>query len=133
MKYENMRFGQFIKAKRQEDSREITLKEMSSELGMSLSMLSDIEQMRRRPFDSDKIEAFASFLHLTDEEKALMYDLAARENQKVPSDIEDTMMYSNVGTMARRAIRMTNAGLADEEDWKSFIRRIESKKGGTDD
>ena len=129
MKYENMRFGQFIKAKRQEDSREITLKELSSELGISLSMLSDIEQMRRRPFDSDKIEAFSSYFHLTDDEKALMYDLAARENQKVPSDIEDTMMYSNVGTMARRAIRMTNAGLADEEDWKSFIRKLEEKKG----
>ena len=131
MKYENMRFGQFIKAKRQEDSREITLKEMSSELGISLSMLSDIEQMRRRPFSSDKIEDFCEYLHLNDEEKALMYDLAARENQRVPSDIEDTMMYTNVGTMARRAIRMTNAGIADEEDWKSFIRKLEDKKGGS--
>ena len=58
MKVENMRFGQFIRAKRLADSRELTLKDISSEIGLSLSMLSDIEKGRRKPFDSDKIEAF---------------------------------------------------------------------------
>ena len=129
MKIENMRFGQFIKAKRLADPRELTLKDTSSALGLSLSMLSDIENMRRKPFDSDKIEAFCEYLDLSPEDKARMYDLAAREKSEVPSDIEDTMMYTEIGNMARMALRMTNDGIADEEDWKSFIRQLEKKKG----
>ena len=129
MKIENMRFGQFIKAKRLADPRELTLKDMSAAIGLSLSMLSDIENMRRRPFDSDKIEAFCEYLNLPPEDKARMYDLAAREKSEVPSDIEDTMMYTEIGNMARLALRMTNDGIADEEDWKSFIRQLERKKG----
>ena len=61
-----------------------------------------------------------------------MYDLAAREKSEVPSDIEDTMMYTEIGSMARMALRMTNDGLADEEDWKSFIRQLEKKRGQDD-
>ena len=66
--------------------------------------------------------------HLSDEEKALMYDLAARKKRTVPSDIEDVMMYSESGSLARMALRMTNAGIAKEEDWKEFIRQLERKK-----
>jgi hypothetical protein len=37
----NMRFGDFIKQKRLNDPRELTLKDMSERLGISLSFLSD--------------------------------------------------------------------------------------------
>ena len=131
MREENMRFGRFIKTKRLSDERELTLKDLSDKLGLSLSMLSDIENGRRRPFDSDKIEVFCAFLNLTPEDKALMYDLAAREKSEIPSDFEDTLMYSESGKIMRRAIRMTNEGLADEEDWRDFIRRLEKKKKET--
>ena len=67
---------------------------------------------------------------MSDADKALMYDLAARETGDIPSDLDDIMMHSEVGNMARRALRMTNAGVADEEDWKQFIREIEKKKRG---
>jgi transcriptional regulator with XRE-family HTH domain len=129
MEDKNMRFGAFIKSKRTKDEREITLKTMADTLGLSLSMLSDIEQGRRKPFDSEKIEKFCEYLHLSDEDKALMYDLAAKERGDIPSDIDDTLMYSNIGDMARHALRMSNAGVADEEDWKKFIRDIERKRG----
>lgn len=129
MREENMRFGEFIKAKRLQDERELTLKDIAKELGLSLSMLSDIEQGRRKPFDDARIEKFCEILHLTEEEKGRMYDLAAREKSKIPGDIEDTMMYSDIGDMARYALRMSNAGVADEEDWKKFIRDLEKKRG----
>ena len=129
MKDENMRFGAYIKSKRLKDERELTLKDMSKVLGLSLSLLSDIEQGRRKPFGSDKIEKFCEYLQLSDADKALMYDLAARETGDIPSDLDDTMMHSEVGNMARMALRMTNAGVADEEDWKQFIREIEKKRG----
>ncbi|MEW5920532.1 MAG: helix-turn-helix transcriptional regulator [Bacillota bacterium] len=128
MKEQYMRFGDFIKKKRLSDPRELTLKDMSERLGMSIGMLSDIENNRKKPFDSDKIEKFAEILGLSEEDKAKMYDLAARERNQIPADLEDIMMYDNIGEMARFALRQSNAGVVTEEDWKKFIREIEAKK-----
>lgn len=123
-----MRFGEFIKSKRQADDRELTLKDVATALNISLSMLSDIEQGRRKPFDSEKIRIFCKYMNLNEREMELMYDLAAKENRKIPDDIEDTMMYTSSGEKARRALRLTNAGIADESDWEEFIRSLEKKK-----
>ena len=122
MKAENMRFGEFIKSKRLADDRDLTLKDVAKALGISVSMLSDIEQGRRKPFDQEKLERFCDFLGVEDEERALLYDLSAKETRKIPDDIEDTMMYTTSGAYARRALRLTNSGVIGEEDWKRFIR-----------
>jgi transcriptional regulator with XRE-family HTH domain len=122
-----IRFGDFIKKKRQEHPDELTLKDVSKMLGISLSFLSDVENNRRKPFDKDKMEQFAEIFDLDDEEKALMYDLAARDRGEVPSDIEDIMMYGEIGDMARLALRQSNAGKISEDDWKQFIRDMEKK------
>lgn len=132
MKEQHMRFGEFIKLKRTKDPRELTLKEVSDKLGISLSMLSDIEKGRRKPFDSEKIEIFCEFLNLSDEDRARMYDLAARETGEIPSDIDDIMMHSEIGNMARHALRLSNSGIIEEEDWREFIRKIEEKRGNLD-
>ena len=122
-----MRFGDFIRKKRLEHADELTLKEVSGMLGISLSFLSDVENNRRKPFDREKIELFAGKLGLSPEDKAAMFDLAARDRREVPSDIEDIMMYGEIGEMARLALRKSNAGEISEEDWKQFIRRMEKK------
>lgn len=129
MREENMRFGQFIRAKRLADRRELTQKDVADRLGISLTLLSDIEKGRRKPFDSEKIEAFCEFLELPGSDRSRMYDLAARETGEVPSDIDDTFMYSDIGDMARHALRLSNAGVIREEDWRDFIRQIEEKRG----
>lgn len=129
MKEENMTFAQFIRKKRQESPSELTLKDVSEKLGMSLTMYSDIEKDRRIPSETFDYETLADLLGLDSTEKALMYDLAARKKRTVPSDIEDVMMYSESGNLARMALRMTNEGTADEEDWKTFIRKLEGKRG----
>ena len=128
MKEQHMRFGDYIKRKRLSDQREITLSDMSKQLGISLSFLSDIENNRRKPFDAEKIEAFAAYLELSNIEKAKLYDLAGRERGAVPSDIEDIMMYEEIGNMARFALRESVAGNITEEDWKRFIREAEQRK-----
>ena len=119
-----MRFGDFIKKKRLGDSRGITLKEMSERMGISLSPLSDIENNRRKPFARDKTEKFVAELNLSGEDKAALFDLAARDRGKIPADLEDILMYSEIGKMARFALRQSNAGLVTEEDWKTFIRDL---------
>jgi len=123
-----MRFGDFIKKTRQNDLREPTLSQVSKLLGISLSLLSEIENRRRKPFNAEKIEIFAKYFDLTEEETARMYDLASNENREVPSDIENILMHEEVGDMARFALRQSKAGNVTEEDWKRFIREIEQKK-----
>lgn len=127
MREKYIRFGDFIKKKRQEHPDELRLKEVSKMLGISLSFLSDVENNRRKPFDKDKMELFAELFDLDDEEKAMMYDLAARDRGEVPSDIEDIMMYGEIGDMARLALRQSNSGKISEDDWKQFLRDIEKK------
>lgn len=122
-------FGQFVREKRL-DTGEVTLRDVGQALGISLSLYSDIEHDRRNPGESFDYEALARLLRLTDEEKALMYDLAAKKRKAVPPDIEHVMMNTESGNMARMALRMTNAGIAREEDWKEFIRQLERKKRG---
>jgi transcriptional regulator with XRE-family HTH domain len=87
----SMRYGQFLRTKRISDSRELTLKDVAGELGVSVSFVSDVEQGRRKPYDEEKTEKLIEFLKLTEEEIALMNDLAARESFRyapVPEDIK---------------------------------------------
>jgi len=122
MSSKNQRFGRFIRQKRISDPRELTLTGMAKTLDMSVSMLSDIEQCRRKPYDNEKIATFCEYMHLTPDEKALMYDLAARDRGILPNDIGDYMMNSEIGNMARMALRMSKEGIIKEESWKKLIR-----------
>ena len=133
MKEQYMRFGQFIKTKRLADRRELTQKDVADRLGISLTLLSDIEKGRRNPFNAEKIESFCEYLGLSDDDRSRMYDLAARETGEVPADIDETLMYTDSGEIARRMLRLTNAGVVGEEDWREFIRQIEEKKRGKQD
>ena len=128
MDTKNMRYGQFLKAKRISDSRELTLKDVAAELGVSFSYVSDIEQGRRKPYDEAKTLKIIEFLKLTEDEVALLYDLAAKENSRIPRDLDDIMMYSEAGDMARYALRMTKKGVINDDDWKQFIRYIRVKE-----
>ena len=126
--YENINtFGRFIREKRL-DAGDIMLKDIGYAVGVSLSYLSDIEHDRRNPGEGFNYEALAKLLRLTDSEKAHMYDLAGKCRKTVPEDIEDVMMNTESGNMARMALRMTKAGIAKEDDWKEFIRQLERKK-----
>lgn len=58
-----------------------------------------------------------------------MYDLAGLDRGEIPSDLEDIMMYGEIGKMARFALRQSTAGKISEEDWKKFIQEMEEKRG----
>lgn len=136
MKEKNMFFGEYIRKKRLADPRELTMQDVADHLGISLSYMSAIENKHKPPFDGDKLESLAGFLNLTEDETALMFDLAGRENRAVPYDIQDTFMYDEVGDLARYALRQSKAGFIKEADWKTFIRQMEEKKkdqGGAED
>lgn len=131
MKEKHMRFGDFIRKKRLADPRELTMQNVANHLDISLSYMSAIENRNKKPFDGDKLEALAEYLNLSEDETALMFDLASRENHEVPYDIEDTLMYEDVGDLIRYATRQSKAGFIREEDWKTFIRQMEEKKSSS--
>ena len=128
MREKNMRYGQFLRSKRVSDGRELTLKDVAEELGVSVSFVSDVEQGRRKPYDEVKTQKLIEFLKLSEDDVALMYDLAAKENSKIPRDLDDIMMYTEAGEMARFALRMTKKGVINDDDWKQFIRYIKVKE-----
>ena len=127
MERKPMTFGSFIREKRLKTSEELTLRDMSERLGISLSFLSDIEHGRKKSFEPDKIEIFAEIVNLTPEEKNLMYDLAARDTGAIPSDIENLMMYSEIGDIARFAMRKSVKGEITIEEWKKLIQEKEER------
>lgn len=120
-------FGRFIKEKRLAANPKITLREMSEKLGLNLTMLSDIENGRKKPFQPERIELFSQIMKLSGEEKEKMYDLAARDMDEVPADISEDLMYTEYGDCARKALRMTKEGKITEAEWKKFIREAERK------
>jgi len=123
-----MRFGDYIRRIRLRDSRELRQLDVARELNMSLTVYSDVENKRRDPFDPDQMERFIEFFDLAEDEKTQMYDLASYETHEIPIDLEDILMYQEVGTLARIALRQSKAGNITEEDWKRFIRESEKNK-----
>ncbi len=121
-------FGGFIKEKRQAHQPRLTLKKMAESLGVNLTYLSDVENNRKKPFPAEKIELFCKLLELTDEERSQMYDLAARDSESVSQDIADTIMYTEEGDYARKALRMVNQGKGNVELWKELIRKMEEEQ-----
>jgi transcriptional regulator with XRE-family HTH domain len=115
-------FGSYIKDLRRSKGK--TLDEISKRVGVSLSFLSDIETGRRSPFEADKMEEFARFLLLTEEQKAELYDRAAKYRQSVPDDVKAVIMTAPESEDIRLALRATNSGKLSEKDWQEFGKKI---------
>ena len=54
--------------------------------------------------------------------------LTKHKNSRIPRDLDDIMMYSEAGEMARFALRMTKKGVINEDDWRQFIHYIKVKE-----
>ena len=127
MKEKNMRFGEYVRKKRLACPARLSMQEAADCLGVSLSYLSSVESCNKRPLDGDKLEQLVQCYELSEEEAALMFDIAAREDNGVPVDIVDIFLHEEIGELARYALRLSKAGVIKEEDWQAFIRRMEEK------
>ena len=115
------KFGDLAKTLR--TNMRITLKEMAETLGISLSLLSDIENNRRKPLNSEKIEKLINKVEANEDVKNELYDLAARDsNGLIPEDIGEILMFNEIGDLARLALRKSNQGKLTIDDWKRFIQ-----------
>jgi len=120
-------FSGFIKNIRLNDERHLRQSDVAEKLEMSLSFYSEIEKGYRRPLNAIEMEIFAELFNLTNDEKAMMYDLASRETNKIPVDLEYIMDDEN-GKWARVALRKAKEVNADEKMWKKFIWDLEKKQ-----
>ena len=128
MKEKHMRFGDYMRKKRTADPRHLTMQDVADFLSVSFSYVSAVESCNKRPFDGEKLEQLVKYFNLSAEDAALMFDIAGRENLKVPYDIEDIFLHEKIGELARYALRLSKVGAIREEDWGDFIRRMEEKR-----
>jgi transcriptional regulator with XRE-family HTH domain len=123
-------FGAFIDAKRRgrtPDGKDILLKDIAEAMGMTATYLSDIIKGRRNPPKMELLEKIAAVLYLTDEEKAIMFDLAGRECNEVSPDLPEYIMNEDI-PHARTALRRAkDKGLSDDF-WKKVNDSIDEEK-----
>lgn len=120
--YQN--FGEFLQKKREE--KQITLRKMAELLGFSAPFLSDVEKDRRNPPDMEKLSILAEILHLSEEDKSLMLDLAGKKRNSVAPDLPEYIMERDYVSAALRTARDLDAG---EEEWLQFVEELKKRKG----
>lgn len=119
-------FGAFIARKRIE--KDVKLKPIAENLGVSVTYLSDIIKGRRNPPDMDGLVALADALHLCEEERNEMYDLAGKERNQVSPDLPDYIMGEDIPT-ARVALRRARKNNLGDDFWQEVNKIIDRRKG----
>ena len=124
MKAQYESFGEFLQKKRLEN--ETTLRKMAKLIGITAPYLTDIEKDRRNPPEIQKLDKIAEILSLTEEEKAVMFDLAGKQRNSVAPDLPDYIMKRDYVAAALRTARDLDA---DEDDWLKFVEELKQRKG----
>lgn len=122
VQYQN--FGEFLQKKRED--QQITLRGMAAKLGVSAPYLSDIEKGRRNPPEMDKLDLIANLLHLSDDDKTIMLDLAGKMRNTVAPDLPEYIMGRDYVSAALRTARDLDAS---EADWLRFVEELKQRKG----
>ncbi len=99
---------------------------MAEKLKMSAPYLSDIEKGRRNPPEMDKLQLIAQILGLTEEENAIMLDLAGKMRNTVAPDLPEYIMERDYVSAALRTARDLDAS---EADWLKFVEELKNRKG----
>jgi len=117
------KFGQYLKLLR--ESRDITLRELSRQTGMSAPYLSDVENDRTQPLTKERLETVFRVLQLNEEEQNQLFDLAGRERNEVAADLPEYIMENDYVTAALRTARDLKAG---EEEWQRFVDELKKRE-----
>ena len=117
------KFGQYLKLLR--ESRDITLRELSRQTGMSAPYLSDVENDRTQPLTKERLETVFRVLQLNEEERNQLFDLAGRERNEVAADLPEYIMENDYVTAALRTARDLKAG---EEEWQRFVDELKKRE-----
>lgn len=117
-------FGVFISNKRKE--KQMSLRGFARMLGISPVYLSCIERGERAAPTYNILKKIAQVFMLNEEERELMYDLAAKSKKSV-SLASDLLIYVNENKTVHKALRLAKKCEADEKDWQTFIDSLSDK------
>ena len=123
-------FGAFIARKRLE--KDVKLKPIAEQLGVSVTYLSDIIKGRRNPPDMEGLETLAQVLNLDSTERDEMYDLAGRERNQVSPDLPGYIMDEAIPS-ARVALRKAKSKNLGDDFWQEVNKIIDKRNGEKDD
>jgi len=119
-----LNFGDFLQKKRME--RQITLRKMAELLGFSAPYLTDIEKDRRNPPEMESLEQISKVLNLSEDERAVMFDLAGKKRNAVAPDLPEYIIERDYVAAALRTARDLDAS---EADWLRFVEELKNRKG----
>lgn len=108
-------FGAFIA--RQRIEKDLKLKNLADELGVSIAYLSDVKRGNRLPPKRERLEALADAMNLTESEREEMFDIAARERGEVSVDLVDYVMDEDLPTL-RQVLRKAKKLELDDSFWE---------------
>lgn len=117
-------FGEFLTAKREE--RDLTLREMARQMGVSAPFLSDVKKNRSAPLTKERLDKVAEILHFDTDEKTAMYDLVGRQRNTVAPDLPEYIIGRDYVAAALRTARDLNAG---EAEWLRFVEELKKREG----
>ena len=119
-----LNFVDFLQKKRME--RQLTLRKMAELLGFSAPYLTDIEKDRRNPPEMESLEQISKVLNLSDDERAVMFDLAGKKRNAVAPDLPEYIIERDYVAAALRTARDLDAS---EADWLRFVEELKNRKG----
>ena len=118
------KFGEYIEERRKKAG--ITLRGLAGILEIAPSYMSDIEKGRRYPPDKEKLDEIAKYLMLSEDDRNLMFDLAAKEKENTISlDLPEYIMDKDLVRVALRKARDTNAS---DHKWEQIIKILDESE-----
>lgn len=117
-------FGSFIFEKRTQ--KHISLRGLADMIDVSPVYVSSMEKGKRAAPTYPVLMKIADSLLLSDDEKVLMLDLAAKSKNTLTL-AEDLLTYINDNEFVHRALRTAKKCNATDEDWQDFIDRLTGK------
>ena len=122
---ERINFGRYIEQLRK--SRGKSLRETGKAIGVSPQFYSEVEKGRRGALTKERMELFANYLFLNEEERRTLYDKAKEANNTaLPMDCED---YAADHAFVAEALRLSKATGAGEKEWQQLLDDLRARKG----
>ena len=117
-------FGSFIYKKR--TKKHISLRGLAKMIDVSPVYISSMEKGKRAAPSYPVLLKIANSLLLSEEEKVLMFDLAAKSKNSLTL-AEDLLQYINDNEIVHRALRTAIKCNATDKDWQKFIDSLTEK------
>lgn len=119
---EQKTFGEYVREKRL--AAGVNLRKLAELLEIAPAYMSDIENGHRYPPEKEKIYKIAEVLHLNNDDRDYLFDLAGNTKKNAVSpDIADYIMEQDKSRVALRIARDKGFG---EKEWEQVIQMLEN-------